>query len=65
MTFNSNKLKGLMAENGFTNFSLAKEVGISPSYISEYKNGKRQPSVDIVNKMIKIFNLQDHSILFN
>ena len=65
MIFNASKLKGLMAENGFTNEKLSQVLDISHVYISDFRNGKRQPSIDIVNKMIEVFKLENFKILFN
>ncbi len=62
--FNSMKFRGLMAEHGQTNKSLSEALGISHIYVSEYKNGKRQPTIEILNKMIKIFRLKDYNIFF-
>lgn len=63
MEFNFTKLKGLMAEHGYTNESLSKKIGISHVYISEFKNGKRQPSIELINKMVKVFKLKNYTIL--
>lgn len=43
---------------------LAKELGISSSYLSEIESGKKQPSLELVNKYAEIFNTSSHSILF-
>jgi transcriptional regulator with XRE-family HTH domain len=43
---------------------LAKELGISSSYLSEIESGKKQPSLELINKYAEIFNTSSHAILF-
>lgn len=43
---------------------LAQELGISPSYLSEIESGKKQPSMEIIQKYSKIFKTTSSSILF-
>ena len=43
---------------------LAKELQISPSYLSEIESGKKKPSIDIINKYAKIFKIKPSTILF-
>lgn len=43
---------------------LAKELKISPSYLSEIESGKKQPSMEIIVKYSKIFKTTPSSILF-
>ena len=43
---------------------LAKELGISTSYLSEIEAGKKDPSVDLINRYAEFFNINSSSILF-
>lgn len=42
---------------------LAKDLELSPSYISELESGKKQPSIDIIQKYAKRFNTSPSTIL--
>lgn len=44
--------------------NLAKELEISPSYLSEIESGKKQPSIEIIEKYAKIFKTTPSAILF-
>ncbi len=41
----------------------ADKIGIVPSYISEIENGKKEPSLEIIEKYSKEFNIPVSSIL--
>ncbi len=43
---------------------LAEKLDISPSYLSEIENGKKDPSFDILRKYAKIFSTTPSSIMF-
>jgi len=43
---------------------LAKQLGISSSYLSEIENQKKTPSIELINKYADIFNTKPSSILF-
>lgn len=43
---------------------LAKELNISVSYLSEIESGKKKPSIELIHKYSKVFNLKTSSILF-
>lgn len=43
---------------------LAKELNISPSYLSEIEKGKKQPSVELIRKYSNIFHIKPSAILF-
>ncbi len=64
MIFDFEEFRGLMAKYGYTNESLSQALEISHIYVSEYRNGKRQPNINIVNKMIQLFHLENYNILF-
>jgi transcriptional regulator with XRE-family HTH domain len=52
-----------MAYHDMTNESLAKEIGTSHVMISNWRNGKAEPSLDYLNKLIAFFKLEDTSKL--
>lgn len=44
------------AESGLSLRELAKLTGLSPSAISRYEDGSRQPTVDTLNVLLKALN---------
>ena len=55
MTF-GNILKKLRQDNNMTQDELAKKIDTSRSNIANYENGKNMPSVDILEKLAKLFD---------
>jgi transcriptional regulator with XRE-family HTH domain len=51
-------LKKLMIDEGISQGQLAKDLGISPSILSNYMTGKNIPEMRIVEKCIKRFKLE-------
>ncbi len=45
-------------------YDLAADLSISPSYLSEIENGKKEPSLELIRKYAKIFKTTPSSILF-
>ncbi|GBO51656.1 transcriptional regulator [Pseudanabaena sp. lw0831] len=43
---------------------LAEKLGISKSYLSEIESGKKQPTLDLLNRYSSIFDIPLSSILF-
>ncbi|RTL89274.1 MAG: XRE family transcriptional regulator [Hyphomicrobiales bacterium] len=43
---------------------LADRLGVSKSYISEVESGKKQPTIEIINKYASEFSIPASSILF-
>jgi transcriptional regulator with XRE-family HTH domain len=43
---------------------LAERLGLSKSYVSELEKGNRTPSLEVVEKYAKAFNIPTSSILF-
>jgi transcriptional regulator with XRE-family HTH domain len=43
---------------------VAVKLGISKSYLSEIEHGRKKPTLDIVEKYSKIFNIPVSSIMF-
>lgn len=51
-----NNLKKIRQDNGLTQEELAKKINTSRSNIANYENNKNMPSVDILEKLSKVFN---------
>lgn len=47
----------LRNERGMTDYSVAKETGISTATLSAWKNGKYTPKVDKLMLIAKLFNV--------
>lgn len=45
-------------------FEMAERIGVSKSYVSELENGNRIPSLDVIEKYSREFNIPVSSILF-
>ena len=43
---------------------LAKELGISPAYLSKIENEKSQPNIDLIQKYAEVFSTTKSAILF-
>jgi transcriptional regulator with XRE-family HTH domain len=43
---------------------LAKLITISPSYLSEIENGKKKPSLELIEKYAEFFKIKPSAILF-
>lgn len=55
MSFGTN-LKKIRQDNDLTQEDLAKKINTSRSNIANYENDKNMPSIDILEKLSKIFN---------
>ena len=42
---------------------MANKIGITPSYLSSIENGKRTPTLALVNKIIRIYGLNEEESL--
>lgn len=62
MTF-GNILKNLRQDNNMTQDELAKKIDTSRSNIANYENGKNMPSVDILEKISKLFGVSTDYLL--
>ena len=51
------KLFRLSVAENFTAQKLAKEMGVSATYISEVENGKKTPSLESLKNFSKVFNV--------
>jgi transcriptional regulator with XRE-family HTH domain len=43
---------------------LAKELGISPSYLSLIENGKKRPSVEMIEQFARVIGVRPSQIMF-
>ena len=55
MSFGTN-LKKIRQDNDLTQEDLARKINTSRSNIANYENDKNMPSIDILEKLSKIFN---------
>ena len=59
---NTNKLKGLIAEKGFTQSSFASMLGLSPASITHILKVKKTDT-DTLLKMCKVLNVESKILL--
>lgn len=50
-------LKKLRIDNSLTQEELSKKLNVSPSTISQYENGMREPSISQLINIARIFNV--------
>ena len=62
MAFNYAKLLGRIKECGFTQHSLAKEIGINPSTMSEKLNNKYRFSVKEIDEIRRVLDISKDEI---
>ena len=62
MKFNHSKLLGRMREYGFTQETLAKEIGINESTLNSKLNGRAYFSTKEIDKICKILNISSDEI---
>ena len=63
MTEFSQKLKQLRTENKVTQKELADFLHVSQNAVFNWENGKREPSIEIIEKIADFFNVSYSSIL--
>ena len=56
-------LRLLRIFNDYTMVQLAEKMGLSQSYISELENGKKQPTLQVLEKYADLFDLKPSTIL--
>lgn len=57
------QIRILRTENNMTQKELAQKVGLTPKMISFYENAERTPPIDIVTKLVSIFNTTSDYLL--
>ena len=50
-------LKEIRKSRKFSQMKVAMDLNISREALSHYENGKREPSIDLLNKMSEYFNV--------
>lgn len=55
----TNKLKGIMAEKGYSQRRLAAEAGVGLNHINEVINNKVSPRLSLVNALCEILEIND------
>ena len=56
-------LRLLRIFNDYTMTEMSQKVGLSQSYISELENGKKQPSLEIIEKYATVFDMKPSTLL--
>lgn len=56
-------LKLLRIFNGYKSAELASLLGISQSYVSELENDKKQPTMEVLDKYAKVFDMKKSTLL--
>ena len=56
-------LKLLRIFNGYKSAELAGLIGISQSYVSELENDKKQPTMEVLDKYAKVFDMKKSTLL--
>jgi len=51
------KIQKLREEAGLSKNLLAKQSSVAQSYISEIESNKKQPSIEVLDKICKVFNI--------
>ena len=51
-------LRLLRIFNGYKSAELAKKLELSQSYVSELENGKKQPTMEVLDKYAKVFEIK-------
>lgn len=56
-------LRLLRIFNGYKSAELAQKLEISQSYVSEIENNKKQPTMEILDKYAKVFEMKKSTLL--
>jgi transcriptional regulator with XRE-family HTH domain len=57
-------LRLLRVFHDYKSKDLAEKLGISQSYLSEIENGKKAPTLEIINKYSEVFKMKPSTLLF-
>ena len=49
--------------NGYKSAELAKKLELSQSYVSELENGKKQPTMEVLDKYAKVFEMKKSTLM--
>lgn len=56
-------LRLLRIFNGYKSAELAKKLELSQSYVSELENGKKQPTMEVLEKYAKVFEMKKSTLM--
>ena len=56
-------LRLLRIFNGYKSAELAKKLELSQSYVSELENGKKQPTMEVLDKYAKVFEKKKSTLM--
>ena len=56
-------LRLLRIFNGYKSAELAKKLELSQSYVSELENGKKQPTMEVLDKYAKVFEMEKSTLM--
>ena len=56
-------LRLLRIFNGYKSAELAKKLELSQSYVSELENGKKQPTMEVLDKYAKVFEMKKTTLM--
>ena len=56
-------LRLLRIFNGYKSAELAKKLVLSQSYVSELENGKKQPTMEVLDKYAKVFEMKKSTLM--
>ena len=56
-------LRLLRIFNGYKSAELAKKLELSQSYVSEMENGKKQPTMEVLDKYAKVFEMKKSTLM--
>lgn len=60
---NTNKLKGIIAEKGYTQRRLAKDTGVGLNHINDVLNNKISPRLSLVYKLCEVLEIHDIDLI--
>lgn len=56
-------LRLLRIFNGYKSAELAKKLELSQSYVSELENGKKPPTMEVLDKYAKVFEMKKSTLM--
>ena len=56
-------LRLLRIFNGYKSAELAKKLELSQSYVSELENGKKQPTIEVLDKYAKVYEMKKSTLM--
>lgn len=59
----SERLKKFRIEKGYTQYRLANALNVSQNAVYNWENGKREPSLDMIDKIARTLNISPQNLL--